>query len=627
MFAGLILLASGQKLREIVDAETWRRALSPYHPPDAEAVWEHDSTLLVQARVHNSPESHAETLPCLCPESGVVVAFWGRLDNRAEIACELDLDPSLPDSRIVLAGWRRWSAALPEHLVGDFALAVLDPSRRQVFLARDPFGVKPLYYRWDAKALIFSTTLAAFRVLRTGQPVPDPSWMGRFLADLTQHDNRHTCYADVVKLPPGHSLTMAADGKEQLRRWFAWRDDAPAAAERDMRWVEEYRSLLEQAILDRMRSNYPIGTENSGGIDSASITAYLAHLLGDPGDRLHCFSWALCEQEPALILETSRQQRILHNYVLTALAEQGDDNVERMLTVLGHPEEYRMGSAHVPFYRECALRGVRTLFSGFGGDEGVTNPGHHLRYELLNSRQYAQLWEVLPGNLLTRALRLAKVVATKHKLQAYSPLHLAAWKECRPHLLLRDGLPERLDVDALNLQMARGGTPFTRINDFVLDRLAPYVTNRLENCTLIAGSFGVEYCWPLLDVRLVQQYLSTPAIEKCGPKGMGRYLHRRAIDGIVPSRVAWKPTKDMGYDRLMQERNSTAGMQAVTKQARRQAAHLHPALEELINPEKFRSQIDQVENGANSMYLCFSFRRNVDAVRLLNHWLHGRPVD
>lgn len=594
MFAGVIVRAPGLEPQKIADAETWRCALSPYHRPDAEAVWEDGPALLVQTRVYNTPESHTETLPCRCPESGVVLAFWGRLDNRAELVAHLDIESSLPDPQMVLAAWRCWGEALSEHLLGDFALAVLDPARRQVFLTRDPFGAKPLYYRLDGKALIFATTLAAFRVLKTGLPVPDPDWMGRFLANLTMHDDRRTCFADVLKLPPGHSLTLGANGKEQLRRWFTWRDDAPAANKRDARWVEEYRAALEQAIRCRMRSSYPLGTENSGGIDSASITAYLAHLLGDPGDRLHCFSLAMCEQEPAFILATSQQQRIVHNYVLTAMREQSDDDIERVLTVLGHPEEYRMGSAHLPFYRECALRGGRTLFSGFGGDEAVTNPGHHLRYELFNAGQYARLWEVLPGNLLTRPLRFAKVMATNRRPQAHSPLYFAGWEEQRPHLLLRDGLFERLLIDDLYLETARYDAPFRRINDFVLDRLAPLITNRLENCTLIAGSFGVEYCWPLLDVHLVQQYLSTPAIEKYGPKGMGRYLHRRAIDGVVPARVAWKPTKDMGYARLAQERLSATGLQDVIKQARRQAAHLHPALEELIDPEKFRKQIDYV---------------------------------
>ena len=627
MFAGMMILAPGLQVQEIVEPRAWHRALSPYRCADAEAAWESGPAMLVQARVFNTPESHAEILPCVCPESGVAVTFWGRLDNRENLAARLNLEPSLADSQIVLAAWRRWGEALPEQLLGDFSLVVLDPVHRQVFIARDPFGAKPLYYRLNNKALIFATTLAAFRVLKTGSPAPDKDWMGRFLVNLSQHDNRQTCFDDVVKLPPGHCLTVGSDGKEQLRRWFVWRDDPPAAKRRDPRWVDEYRAALEQAIRCRMRSSYPLGTENSGGIDSAAITAYLAHFLGEPGDRLHSFGLALCEQEPAFILETSQQRRIVHNYILTALPERGDDDIERVLTVLGHPEEYRMGSAHLPFYRECELRDVRTLFSGFGGDEAVTNPGHHLRYELLNAGQYAQLWNILPGNPLMRTLRLAKAITINHDPQPYSSLYIDAWKNKRPHLLLRDELLQRLNIDDLYLETARYDAPYRRINDFVLNSLAPYVTNRLENCTLIAASFGVEYSWPLLDVRLVQQYLSTPSIEKFGPQGMGRYLHRCAINRIVSSRIAWKPTKDMGSDRLARERNSTAGLQSVIKQAQRQAAHLHPALEELIDIKKLCGQIERVTRGEVDQWIANTFRKNVEALRLLNHWLHGGPVD
>ena len=82
-----------------------------------------------------------------------------------------------------------------------------------------------------------------------------------------------------------------------------------------------------------------------------------------------------------------------------------------------------------------------------------------------------------------------------------------------------------------------------RINDFILQhRLGPWIARRLETCTLVAATYGVEYEWPLLDARLVQQYLSTPSIEKADRMG-ARYLHRRAVEGVVPAKVAWKAGK------------------------------------------------------------------------------------
>ena len=291
-------------------------------------------------------------------------------------------------------------------------------------------------------------------------------------SEAMSKSDRDTGYREVHKLPPDHALTLSANGQTRLWRHHHWRDDAPDARRRDPQWVEAYREVLEEAIRCRMHSDFPLGSENSGGIDSATITAYLAHFLGTPGDRLHSFGFALCEQEPAYILETSQAKGITHNYLITARGafDDRDARIDQALQVLGYPEEHGNGSGHIPFYRECQLRGIGTLFSGFGGDE--------------------------------------------------------------------------VDLHHTYMETARYDAPYRRINAFILDGLLqmPYIATRLENCTLMAASHGIDYRWPLWDVRMVQQYLSTPSIENVGPKGIGRYLHRRAIDAVVPKRVAWKPT-------------------------------------------------------------------------------------
>ena len=121
-----------------------------------------------------------------------------------------------------------------------------------------------------------------------------------------------------MKLPPGHLLTVDGEGRREPGRYHRWRDDAPAARRRDPQWVEAYREALEESTRCRMASDYPLGTENSGGIDSASVTAYLARMPGEPGDRLHCFGLALNEEEPSFILKTSQHANIVHNHLIGA---------------------------------------------------------------------------------------------------------------------------------------------------------------------------------------------------------------------------------------------------------------------------------------------------------------------
>ena len=145
------------------------------------------------------------------------------------------------------------------------------------------------------------------------------------------------------------------------------------------------------------------------------------------------------------------------------------------------------------------------------------------------------------------------------------------------------------------METARYDAPYRRINDFILQKLLkmPYIATRLENCTVMAAHYGVDYRWPLWDVRLVQQYLSTPSIEKVGPKGVGRYLHCRAIEHLVPKQIAWKPSKDMGYGAANQE-SQTRLLPLMANRAEALEADLHLDLSALVDRAKLRDQIRQV---------------------------------
>lgn len=626
MFAGTLRFAGAAP-----DAAAWRSALAPHHQPDRGGVWSSGSLALVEHRLFNGPATRDEQVPLRCPETGVALAFWGRLDNRPALARRLAVEDralaAATDAELVLAAWRRWGEDLPEHLLGDFALAVADTDRERVFLARDPLGVKPLYYCLDERLLAFATSVPALRGIDGVSLTPDADWIARYVLDLAA-DVRRTGFRDVVKLPPGHCLTVDRDGSQRLRAWHAWRDDPPPAARRDPRWVHEYRTVLEEAVRCRMAADLPLATENSGGLDSATITAYLARFLGEPGERLHTFGFAYHKEEPDLILATSQAHRILHNYVITGRqsAESTERDMTRALRVVGYPEVHGNAVGHIPFYRECELRGIRALFSGFGGDQVTTSPGGHLRWELLDAGHYAALWGVLPGGTLRRTLRTGKAALVGREGPACNAALLEGCKRRWPAQLLRAEVVRRLDLRTEYFERARFGASYRRINDFILQRLLPLpgIHSRLESCTLLAASYGVDYRWPLWDVRLVQQYLSTPSIEKVGPHGMGRYLHRRAVDGVVPSRITWRPGKDVGP--LVTPPDEGSALRRAVAQARRLETDLHPAIAEVIDGAKLRAQIERAERGADDGTFSRNFRGNVRMLTQLQAWLEGEPA-
>jgi asparagine synthase (glutamine-hydrolysing) len=196
-----------------------------------------------------------------------------------------------------------------------------------------------------------------------------------------------------------------------------------------------------------------------------------------------------------------------------------------------------------------------------------------------------------------------------------------------PYQLVRPEIIERLGLLETYREQAAFDAPYRRINDFILgNRLANSLTTRLETCTLVAASYGVEYRWPLLDSGLIQQYLSTPSIEKAD-RAIGRYLHRRAVDGVVASKVAWKPDKDMGgsVDTGAWRANAARRIERA-EAARRRVARLHPGIADLIDVEAFHRQTEAAAAGALTADASFQVARNIARIRWLNHWLSGGPA-
>ena len=208
----------------------------------------------------------------------VTLHFSGQIHNLKALhktlglVADSALNPIAETSRVVLAAWRQWGTATPEHLIGDFALVIEDHESHSTFLARSPFGVKPLYYR-----LVNRTLYHAFNAvdLKKKCPLaftPDPEWIARFLTEISA-DHRKTAYRELFKVAPSHCLLINAEGQMREWRYHHWQDDAPYATRRDARWVEAYQQVLEEAIRCRMDSHAPMGTENRAGIDSGTITA------------------------------------------------------------------------------------------------------------------------------------------------------------------------------------------------------------------------------------------------------------------------------------------------------------------------------------------------------------------
>jgi asparagine synthase (glutamine-hydrolysing) len=199
------------------------------------------------------------------------IVMDGRLDDRAAFQGASDAD-------LVLAAYERWGTGCAAHLLGDFSFCIWDSERRQLVCARDHFGVKPLYYARVGGAVVISNVLRSVRRYPDISDRLDDQAVGDVLLFGLAMDSSRTMFADVSRVPPGHMLTCSGSSVRVHRYWAM--DPPETRNDRNHRdAVEDFAATFRLAVADRVRTG-PIGVFMSGGLDSTSVAAVAADVLG-----------------------------------------------------------------------------------------------------------------------------------------------------------------------------------------------------------------------------------------------------------------------------------------------------------------------------------------------------------
>jgi len=597
---------SSHRFEEKIDEQSLR--FSPGH--ETITTWASPNCWLAQSSYENTP--------FLGQDSPLQITAWARLDNREELAQKLKISPeqlnTLSDAALILKTYEQYGEACTTHLFGDFCFAIYDTRSETMFCARDQMGVKPFYYYFDERVFVFSTSLAMFHKLDCVPVKPSIAWASKFLIANLSMDFETTAYEKIFKLPPASQISITST-KFSKQTYFEFHTEKVNLSSTEA-YVELYQKELERAIKTRIQTPHPLGTESSGGLDSSTITAYAAKYFERPLHDLYTFSFAHHEEEAQHILSVSQQYNLSNNYICCDALESQFEHTHALHT-LGAPVEHGNATHHQVFYDLAAKHHVRTLLSGFGGDEFVTTlHGDLYLYELLKNKQYRTLYANLLGNPATRALRLAKL---RYKTTAsggkISRRMQDAFQSRWPDNIISDDLVSAYGIEETYKARGEFDHGYNNLDQFTLEnRWAPFVSTRLENCTLMAASYGIEYRWPLLDPRLIQCFLSIPSSEKY-KKGMGRYLHRRAVSGIVPDNITWKASKYMG-ERVTPRK--------ALKSCYTDLTDLHPDLLRLINLPKLKKQAKHLEeHGIDSKNISATHQasRNLGGVKQLDNWL------
>jgi asparagine synthase (glutamine-hydrolysing) len=223
--------------------------------------------------------------PMSTPDGELTCVFNGEIYNfanlRRELAARGHAFRTNGDTEVLLYAWREYGERMLEHLQGMFAFALWDRGAQRLFLARDHLGVKPLYYHWDGKTLVFGSELKALIEHPGVSRTIDLDALGLYL-ESQYIPSPKTIYRAVRKLEPGHSLTVQG-GTLSLRQY--WKPDYSSKFDfGEAEALGRLESELRRSVESMLVSDVPLGSFLSGGVDSSVVSALMADIVKRPID-------------------------------------------------------------------------------------------------------------------------------------------------------------------------------------------------------------------------------------------------------------------------------------------------------------------------------------------------------
>jgi len=345
--------------------------------------------------------------PMTTADGALSIVFNGEIYNFAELRAELERLGAVfvtdhSDTEVLLHAWRYWGKDLTRRLNGMWAFALYDRRQRQVFLSRDRFGKKPLFFYAGKNSFVFASELTALREHPAVPATLNDSALRKYFA-YGYVPAPLTFLQGVSKLPGGHSLTLdLRDLSHRIERYWRYEPEPAVAfdAHQERKWIEEFRSLLEAAVARRLVADVPVGCFLSAGIDSSLITALATQHAGR--DRIKAFSIGF---EEATFDETHYARQVAQHVGADHHVE--TLSVQRALDILpdlsARIDEPIADSSILPTYLLCqhARRQVTGALGGDGADELLAG------YDPFRALRYARWYEKLVPKPLHRGVSLA----------------------------------------------------------------------------------------------------------------------------------------------------------------------------------------------------------------------------
>lgn len=541
--------------------------------PDGKGVWgnEDSTAILGHNRLAIIDLSAAGAQPMHYLDRYTIV-HNGEVYNYRELREQLVTHgysfTSSSDTEVILAAYDRWKESCLQYFEGMFAFAIWDQKERHLFLARDRFGEKPLFFYVDHtdNTLWFASELKSFYRQGFNRKDYNGNLLLQYLANGVSYtgDPYQTFHEDILKLPARHYLSFSPFNDSSVLNIQPYYDVdkqnridiSPGDA------VETFRQLFFQSVKRRLRSDVEVGTSLSGGLDSAAVVAAMQQMKKN-SQQVFTASF------PGFVNDETQRARLvagkfdLQHHLTMPTAQSLVTDLEKFFEHHDEPVSSSSVYAQYKVYELSRQHDVKVILDGQGADEilaGYKRYVHWFLQELYRRGRKEQFREA--------QAQFPAVFGWKHKLAATFP----AWASI---LLEKKAFSRQLRHPGLSREFIRSHAKREKVYKPAIRNLGDVLyadvfgglEELLRNADRNAMAHGVEVRLPFLDHSLVEFVFSLPSHYKL-QSGYSKYLLRQSMNDMLPSEIVWRKDK-IGFEPPQMEWMQDPRLQAKVHEAKK----------------------------------------------------------
>ena len=485
-----------------------------------------------------SPSGHQ---PMQSQDNRYCIVFNGEIYNYIELRAELvALNYTFKtnsDTEVILAAYDKWGPDCTSRLNGDWAVLLWDNLEGKLFVSRDRFGIKPLYYYQDDSRLIFASEIKALLANPHVKSEPDLDALSSYLATGTKEWEATTVFKNIRRFPLAHSAVIDLKNVTSWHPTQYYKLDANLVNERfnPMRaemFAKEYLALLTHAVRIRLRSDVPVGCALSGGLDSSSIVFLASELMEQGHGKKKLDTFSMVHRAPetkhydeSFYIDLLQDNLDFNSFRCEPVEADIPELLQEVLRAMESPPD-GLATAGIVTVGAAKEAGLVVTLDGQGADEVQAGYQHYLASYLGNShiRDFpAQFW---------RFQKNYEGPSNQRILISFAALALRIFGQKWTNRFTQIfGITGKYKFGPLNAELLRS------VNHGLV--------NLLHYADARSMHHSVESRMPFMDHRLIEFSLSVPACYKIH-NGYTKYFARLAFDGKLPDEITWRKDK-MGW--------------------------------------------------------------------------------